>query len=100
MKTSRNILIAFLLNLAFAVFECVGGIITGSVATISDAVHDAGDGAGRGHADRDAERRGADQPDVRRRRGQHRVPQPGVLEQPCAVLRWRRSGRVDRPRKP
>ena len=48
MKTSRNILIAFILNLAFAVFECIGGIITGSVAIISDAVHDAGDAASIG----------------------------------------------------
>ena len=48
MKTSRNILIAFLLNLAFSVFECIGGIITGSVAIISDALHDAGDAASIG----------------------------------------------------
>ena len=43
MKTERNILIAFILNLAFSVFEFVGGIITGSVAIMSDAVHDIGD---------------------------------------------------------
>ena len=41
--TERNILIAFVLNLAFAVFEFVGGIFTGSVAIVSDAVHDIGD---------------------------------------------------------
>ncbi len=43
MKTERNILIAFILNLSFSVFEIVGGIFTGSVAILSDAVHDAGD---------------------------------------------------------
>ena len=43
MKTGRNILIAFILNLSFSVFEFVGGIVTGSVAIMSDAVHDAGD---------------------------------------------------------
>lgn len=43
MKTDKNILIAFFLNLAFSVFEFVGGIFTGSVAIISDAVHDIGD---------------------------------------------------------
>ena len=43
MKTQRNILIAFLLNLSFAVFEFIGGIFTGSVAILSDAVHDIGD---------------------------------------------------------
>lgn len=48
MKTKRNILIAFILNLAFSVFEFIGGIITGSVAIISDAVHDLGDAASIG----------------------------------------------------
>jgi len=43
MKTERNILIAFILNLSFSVIEFFGGIITGSVAIISDAVHDVGD---------------------------------------------------------
>ena len=43
MKTEKNILIAFFLNLAFSVFEFVGGIFTGSVAIVSDAVHDIGD---------------------------------------------------------
>ena len=48
MKTERNILIAFILNLAFSIFEFVGGIITGSVAIMSDAVHDLGDAASIG----------------------------------------------------
>jgi len=48
MKTERNILIAFILNLSFSVFEFVGGIITGSVAIMSDAVHDIGDAASIG----------------------------------------------------
>ena len=48
MKTEKNILIAFILNLAFSVFEFVGGIITGSVAIMSDAVHDVGDAASIG----------------------------------------------------
>ena len=43
MKTQRNILIALILNLSFSIFEFVGGIVTGSVAIISDAVHDMGD---------------------------------------------------------
>lgn len=43
MKTQRNILIAFILNLSFSIFEYVGGVITGSVAIISDSVHDLGD---------------------------------------------------------
>ena len=45
MKTERNILVAFILNLAFSIFEFIGGAITGSVAIISDAIHDIGDAA-------------------------------------------------------
>lgn len=48
MKNQRNILIAFILNLAFSVFEVVGGFFTGSAAILSDAVHDLGDAAGIG----------------------------------------------------
>lgn len=43
MKTQKNILIAFILNLSFSVFEIIGGFFTGSVAIISDALHDTGD---------------------------------------------------------
>ena len=43
MKTEKNILIAFILNLSFSIFEFVGGIFTGSVAILSDAIHDIGD---------------------------------------------------------
>lgn len=42
-NTSRNILIAFLLNLSFSLYEFIGGGFTGSVAIMSDAVHDMGD---------------------------------------------------------
>lgn len=48
MKTEKRILIAFLLNLCFSVFEFVGGVITGSVAIWSDALHDFGDALGIG----------------------------------------------------
>ena len=48
MNTQRNILIAFLLNLGFSVFEFFGGLFTGSVAILSDAVHDLGDALGIG----------------------------------------------------
>ena len=40
MKTDKNILVAFLLNLGFSIFEVLGGILTNSVAIISDALHD------------------------------------------------------------
>ena len=43
MKSERNILIAFILNLAFSIFELIGGFFTNSVAIMSDALHDMGD---------------------------------------------------------
>ena len=43
MKTEKNILIAFILNLGFSIFEFFGGLFTNSVAIISDSVHDMGD---------------------------------------------------------
>ena len=48
METEKNILVAFILNLAFSIFELVGGILTGSVAIISDSVHDIFDAASIG----------------------------------------------------
>ena len=42
-NSARNILLAFLLNLFFAVFELFGGLLTGSVAILSDSLHDTGD---------------------------------------------------------
>lgn len=38
-----NILIAFLLNLGFAILELIGGLYTNSVSILSDALHDMGD---------------------------------------------------------
>ena len=43
MKTDKNILMAFILNFTFSIFEFLGGLFIGSIAIISDAVHDAGD---------------------------------------------------------
>lgn len=43
MKSDKNILIAFLLNISFSIFEFVGGFFTGSVAILSDSLHDFGD---------------------------------------------------------
>lgn len=43
MKSEKNILIAFILNLFFSIFEFIGGTITNSVAIISDSIHDIGD---------------------------------------------------------
>lgn len=43
MKTEKNILTAFILNISFSIFEFIGGIFTSSVAIISDSIHDLGD---------------------------------------------------------
>ncbi len=43
MKTEKNILIAFLLNISFSIIELIGGIFTGSIAILSDSLHDLGD---------------------------------------------------------
>lgn len=42
-NTQKNIAIAFFLNATFTVIEVIGGILTNSVAILSDAVHDLGD---------------------------------------------------------
>lgn len=43
MKSEKRIFTAFVLNLLFSVFELAGGIFTGSVAIMSDSLHDLGD---------------------------------------------------------
>ena len=50
MKTEKNIFVAFILNLFFAICEFAGGILTGSVAITSDALHDFGDAVSIGFA--------------------------------------------------
>lgn len=43
MKTEKNILIAFLLNLTFSCFEFFWGLFTNSIAILSDSIRDLGD---------------------------------------------------------
>lgn len=40
---TKNISLAFFLNLVFSIIELAGGLITNSVAILSDAIHDFGD---------------------------------------------------------
>lgn len=42
-NSTRNIFIAFILNLFFSIFELIGGLFTNSVSIMADAVHDFGD---------------------------------------------------------
>ena len=43
MKTEKNIFIAFILNIAFSIFEFIGGLFTNSISILSDSIHDLGD---------------------------------------------------------
>jgi cobalt-zinc-cadmium efflux system protein len=49
-RSESNLRVALFLNLGFALIELVGGIWTGSVAILSDAVHDFGDSLSLGLA--------------------------------------------------
>ena len=42
-NTTRHISLAFFLNLGFTVIEIIGGLLTNSIAILSDALHDFGD---------------------------------------------------------
>ena len=77
-KTERNILIAFLLNLSFSVFELFGGFFTHSVAILSDSVHDFGDALSIGLSYL-LERRSVRRPDARHSYGYRRYSVLGSL---------------------
>lgn len=49
-NSRKNILLAFVLNLGFSIVELVGGLLTNSVAILSDALHDFGDSISLGMA--------------------------------------------------
>ena len=49
-RTGSNLRLAFFLNLAFTVIEVIGGLMTNSVAILSDALHDLGDSLSLGLA--------------------------------------------------
>jgi cobalt-zinc-cadmium efflux system protein len=49
-QTGKNLAVAFWMNTAFAIIELVGGILTNSVAILSDALHDFGDSLALGSA--------------------------------------------------
>lgn len=46
----KNITIAFILNFSFSIIEMIGGVLTGSVAILSSALHDLGDSISLGLA--------------------------------------------------
>ncbi len=40
---TKNLRVAFFLNLSFTIIELIGGVLTNSIAILSDAIHDLGD---------------------------------------------------------
>ncbi len=85
MKTDKNIMMAFILNLCFAVFELIGGAITGSVAIMSDAIHDIGDAVSIGFSYA-MERKSKKQPDKIYTYGYMRFSVLGGLVTTCILL--------------
>lgn len=77
-KTTRNILVAFLLNLGFAIYEFIGGTLTHSVAIVSDAIHDIGDALSIGISYL-LERRSHKRPDAKHTYGYQRYSLLGGL---------------------
>ncbi len=49
-RSSENLAVAFFLNLGFTIIEIIGGILTNSLAIMSDALHDFGDSLSLGLA--------------------------------------------------
>ena len=102
MGTEKKILAAFLLNLAFSVFEVFGGLMTGSVAILSDALHDLGDAVGIGIS-YGLEKRSRRQPDRTHTFGYARysvmgsMVTTGILLFGSAVVIWNAVRRLIRP---
>jgi cobalt-zinc-cadmium efflux system protein len=49
-RATKNIALAFFLNLSFCIIELIGGLFTNSIAILSDALHDLGDSVALGLA--------------------------------------------------
>ena len=104
MRSERNILIAFILNFAFSIFEFVGGIVTGSVAILSDAIHDVGDATSIG-ASFFLEKKSKRQPDEKYTYGYGRYSVIGsvittlILLVGSAIVVYNAIGRIITPRE-
>ena len=102
MKTEKNILVAFLLNLSFSILELFGGIFTGSIAIVSDAMHDFGDAASIGISLL-LERKSRGKPDEKYTYGYARYSVLGavitnaILAVGSCLIIWRSIGRLVNP---
>lgn len=101
-SASRNLALAFLLNLIFTLFEAAGGYWTGSIAVLTDALHDAGDCLSLGIAWY-LQRISARRPDARFTYGYRRFSSLGalvtgvVLSVGLAVVVWHAGARLQDP---
>lgn len=99
---ARNLAVAFLVNLAFVLIEIAGGLWTNSVAILTDALHDAGDGLSLGIAWY-LQRLSARQADARFTYGYRRFSSLGalttgvVLLVGLVVVVWGAAGRLQDP---
>lgn len=85
MKSHKKILLAFLLNAFFAIFEFAGGAFTGSIAIVSDAIHDLGDAFSIG-ASYVLEKVGGKKPDNKYTYGYYRYSVLGGVIQSVILL--------------
>ena len=85
MKTQKRIFIAFLLNALFSIFEFIGGVLSGSVAILSDAVHDLGDATSIGIS-YFLEKKSKKKPDEKYTYGYARFSVLGSLITVCVLL--------------
>ena len=85
MKTKKNILFAFLLNVSFSIFELIGGLFCGSVAITSDALHDFGDALSIGLS-YFLEKKSEKMPDARYTYGYGRFSVLGGLITTCILI--------------
>lgn len=85
MKTQKRIFIAFLLNALFSIFEFIGGVLSGSVAILSDAVHDLGDATSIGIS-YFLEKKSKNKPDEKYTYGYARFSVLGSLITVCVLL--------------
>lgn len=78
MKSEKRMFVSFIMNLFFTIIEFVGGIITNSVALLSDSIHDLGDSISMGIAIF-LERKSKKKPDQDYTYGYHRFSLLGAL---------------------
>ncbi|MCC7424635.1 MAG: cation transporter [Planctomycetaceae bacterium] len=102
--SSRNLGVAFLLNLAFTIIEIAGGYWTNSIAILSDALHDGGDCLSLGIAWR-LQKLSGRRPDARFTYGYRRLSIVGalvtglVLVAGLGFVGWSALGRLRDPQE-